>query len=162
MPSSGQRSGQLPDMSRRSSRPRRRGTTGLETRIKLARERQGLSQNALAAKLGISAGAVGQWETGLARPAVGKLDALSKILAVSLDWLLGDSEQVPASRPAAGAGTDAEMELLNQARELGIDLKQVVAEARRQRWLEENRAAIADANAFLARCGLWSDGRRLF
>jgi post-segregation antitoxin (ccd killing protein) len=54
------------------------------------------------------------------------------------------------------------MELLNQARELGIDLKQVVAEARRQRWLEENRAAIADANAFLARCGLWSDGRRLF
>jgi post-segregation antitoxin (ccd killing protein) len=37
-----------------------------------------------------------------------------------------------------------------------------VKEARQQRWIEENRAALEDANAFLERYGLWSDGKRLF
>ncbi len=158
MPSSAPRS----DMWRRASRRSGAGATGLATRIKTARERQGLSQKALAAKLGISAGAVGQWETGLSRPAVNNLELLSKILAVSLDWLVGKRERVPASRPEAGAVSAADLELLHEARELGVDLEKVVADARRQRWLDENREAFADANAFLARPGLWSDGRRLF
>lgn len=33
---------------------------------------------------------------------------------------------------------------------------------RQQRWLEENRGAIEDANRFLEKHGLWSDGKRLF
>jgi post-segregation antitoxin (ccd killing protein) len=37
-----------------------------------------------------------------------------------------------------------------------------VAEARRRRWLEDNRGALADANSFLADHGLWSDGKRQF
>lgn len=36
------------------------------------------------------------------------------------------------------------------------------AAERQQRWLEENRGAIEDANRFLAKHGLWSDGKRLF
>ncbi len=35
-------------------------------------------------------------------------------------------------------------------------------EARQRRWIEVNRGALADANAFLERYGLWSDGNRLF
>jgi post-segregation antitoxin (ccd killing protein) len=33
---------------------------------------------------------------------------------------------------------------------------------REERWLDENRGAIADANALVERLGLWSDGKRLF
>ena len=36
------------------------------------------------------------------------------------------------------------------------------AAERQRRWLEENRGAIEDANRFLAKHGLWSDGKRLF
>lgn len=61
-------------------------------------------------------------------------------------------------------------DLLRQARELGINLSSVledelrdlVAESHRQRWLTENRPAIADANSFLVRHGLWSDRHRQF
>ena len=30
------------------------------------------------------------------------------------------------------------------------------------RWLEENQGALTDANKFVERQGLWSDGKRLF
>jgi len=156
------RSDLIAGTSRRPPSRRTAGATSLATRIKLAREQLGLSQRALGARLGISAGAVGQWETGKAKPSISRLETLSETLAVSLDWLLGNAGQAPAPPPEALAVTAADMEVLDQARELGIDLKQVVADARRRRWLEENRAAIADANAFLERYGLWSDGRRLF
>jgi antitoxin CcdA len=61
-------------------------------------------------------------------------------------------------------------ELLNQARELRINvsaaldrsLRQEVTALRHRRWLEENRGALADANAFLTSHGLWSDGKRQF
>ena len=57
-----------------------------------------------------------------------------------------------------------------EAAELGIDaeaalssyLKALVSEKRAKRWLEENREALASANEFLDRHGLWSDGKRLF
>ncbi len=35
-------------------------------------------------------------------------------------------------------------------------------DARGKLWREENAGAIADANAYLDRHGLWSDGRRQF
>jgi transcriptional regulator with XRE-family HTH domain len=129
-------------------------------RIKSARMSAGFTQRALATKLDISAGAVGQWETG-GGPATERLAMLADILGVSLDWLLGTSGQ--AAKPA---GTERDMQedvrLVEEARHLGVDLRRVVAEARQQRWVEENRGALADANAFLARHGLWSDGKRQF
>jgi antitoxin CcdA len=41
-------------------------------------------------------------------------------------------------------------------------LKELVAESRSRVWLEEHAEAIKDANEFLERRGLWSDGRRQF
>jgi len=61
-------------------------------------------------------------------------------------------------------------ELLALARELRINvsaalesrLKELVAESRSRVWLEEHGEAIKDANRFLERRGLWSDGKRRF
>lgn len=60
--------------------------------------------------------------------------------------------------------------LLAQARALDINLsatldrglRTVVSERQRERWLAENRGALADANAFVVEHGLWSDGQQLF
>lgn len=73
-----------------------------------------------------------------------------------------------AARARTNVSLDAE--LLEQAREFEINLsamlearlREVVAERRRQRWLNENREALADANEFLDHHGLWSDGLRQF
>jgi antitoxin CcdA len=60
--------------------------------------------------------------------------------------------------------------LLERARARRIDLsavleerlRHVLAEDRTSTWQAENAEAIAAANAFLSRHGLWSDGRRQF
>jgi transcriptional regulator with XRE-family HTH domain len=130
-------------------------------RIKSARGKMGFTQAQLAKKLGVSAGAVGQWEIGLGAPATDRLATLAGFLGVSLDWLLGAARH--ADKPTAtGAVTEADLQLLEEARRLGVDLAHIVAEARQRRWLDENREALTDANAFLARYGLWSDGKRQF
>lgn len=58
-------------------------------KIKQMREAQGISQRELAAKLGITQGAVARWELGLADPTVERLVAISGILECSVDALLG-------------------------------------------------------------------------
>jgi transcriptional regulator with XRE-family HTH domain len=121
----------------------------------------GLSQAHLARKLGVSAGAVGKWEIGLGVPATERLATLAEVLDVSLDWLMGVARQ--AGKPAmTAAATHEDMHLLDEPRRPGVDLGHVVADARQQRWLDENREALADANAFLEQHGLWSDGKRQF
>jgi transcriptional regulator with XRE-family HTH domain len=46
---------------------------------------------------------------------------------------------------------------------LGVPLDQLIdREARSHRWLDQNQGALADANVFVDRHGLWSDGKRLF
>lgn len=145
-----------------SSKQSRAGELGpgeLARRIKQARLRIGLSQRDLATKLGITPGAVGQWELGSVMPSGGRLGALAKALGVRADWLL---EKKPETGDQPGASAAEDLSLLEEARRLGVDLRQVVAEARERRWLEENREAFNDANVFLERFGLWSDGRRLF
>lgn len=139
-----------------SSDAPRRGKMG--ERIRAARADTGLSQRALAERLGVSAAAVAQWELGTGLPATERLGMLAETLDVSADWLLGKGEK--ASGTSRRASDD--VRLVEEARALGVDLKQVVAEARQRHWVKENRGAIEDANAFLAKHGLWSDGKRLF
>jgi antitoxin CcdA len=136
-------------------------------RIKLARKKLGLSQAALAEQLGVTASAVGQWEILYTDPATDKVGPLAEILRVSVDWLLGEQrrpEAVDKLATATGEGQSVEdaRRLGEEAHLLGVDLKQVVVEARQRRWIEENRKALNDANAFLEKHGLWSDGKRLF
>jgi class 3 adenylate cyclase len=58
-------------------------------RIRTRRERLGITQRDVANGLQVSAQAVSKWERGDNAPDVGVLVALSRLLGVSLDWLLG-------------------------------------------------------------------------
>lgn len=65
----------------------------LQEKILYCRKKQGLSQEALAEKIGVSRQAISKWETGEATPEVGKLSLLAKTFHVTVDWLL--SEEAP-------------------------------------------------------------------
>ena len=58
-------------------------------RLRGARLRQGLNQETLAKALGVSKGAVGNWEVGTNVPGPASLRKLSELLRVSVDFLLG-------------------------------------------------------------------------
>jgi transcriptional regulator with XRE-family HTH domain len=60
----------------------------LATRIKALRERRRLSQEALAAKAGISRGYLARLETGRHDPTVGTVEKLAKALRVKVADLL--------------------------------------------------------------------------
>ena len=152
----GQQDGRI-EMARQDKLSDRRN---IGERIKSARLKAGFTQRELAKKLDVSAGAVGQWETG-GVPATERLATIADQLAVSLDWLLGKSRH-DGQTGGVGKQVEDDLRLVDEARQLGVNLRTVVAEARQRRWLEENRTALADANAFLDRHGLWSDGKRQF
>jgi antitoxin CcdA len=75
---------------------------------------------------------------------------------------------VPARKQHANLSIRGD--LLSAARSRRINLSQVLEERLdellreqdRQAWLIENRAALDEANAFVERHGLWSDGLRGF
>ena len=60
-------------------------------RLKFARKRLGLTQHKLAKATGISLSAVGNWESCLNVPGPAKLNILAKKLGVTIDYLLGHS-----------------------------------------------------------------------
>lgn len=67
----------------------------LHNKIYELRKREGLSQEALAEKLGVSRQSVSKWETGEATPEVSKLLAISKLFGVTTDYLLDDEADAP-------------------------------------------------------------------
>ena len=68
----------------------------LSDRIQSLRKEKGLSQEELAAQLGVSRQAVGKWESGQSQPELDKLAALSEVFGVSCDYLL-KGEDAPAA-----------------------------------------------------------------
>ena len=74
------------------------------------RRKNGLSQEQLAEKLGVSRQTVSKWETGASTPELDKLRALSEFFRVSMDELTGSPP--PEGKPApAGPGGRAESRL---------------------------------------------------
>lgn len=69
----------------------------LGEKIKEARKQSGLSQEQLSEKLGISRSAVAKWETDKGIPDIENLKALSKLLDVSIDYLLDNGENLDKS-----------------------------------------------------------------
>ena len=51
---------------------------------------------------------------------------------------------------------------INLSKTLEESLEHILNAQDRQAWIEENRAAMAEANRFVDRHGLWSDGLRTF
>ncbi|MGN0547126.1 MAG: helix-turn-helix domain-containing protein [Acutalibacteraceae bacterium] len=66
----------------------------LGEKLKEARMQACLSQEQLAEKLGISRSAVAKWETDKGIPDIENLKLISKLLKVSIDYLLDDGEAI--------------------------------------------------------------------
>lgn len=60
-----------------------------ELKIRPLREARGMSQRKLAADIGVSPGAVAQWELGATTPTMSNLVALANVLGCSMDTLFG-------------------------------------------------------------------------
>lgn len=74
---------------------------GMGLRIAQKRRALGLTQEALAEKLGISAQAVSKWETGLGLPDLALLPTLAAELGTGMDELFGGSPAAAAEEPEA-------------------------------------------------------------
>lgn len=85
-------------------------------RIREARNARRISQHDLGVELGITAGAVGQWELGLSSPSISIADELREALGVSIEWLLYGRSDEPSDRlrPA----TKPECEVLKAMKEM--------------------------------------------
>ena len=76
--------------------------------IQNARRAQGLSQEALAEKIGVSRQALGKWEKDTALPGLDNLQALAAALGIGVDALLGAENADPAMpRKSAAAACGA-------------------------------------------------------
>lgn len=73
----------------------------LGERIQSYRKRAGLSQEALAERLGVSRQAVSKWEVDAAQPELDKVVALAKLFGITTDQLLLGT----APDPQSGAGS---------------------------------------------------------
>ena len=72
----------------------------LAEKILQLRRQQGLSQEELAARLGVSRQAVSRWEQRATQPDAGNLLQLSQLFGVSADYLLRDDWTAPHPAPA--------------------------------------------------------------
>lgn len=77
----------------------KKGETGmtLGEKIKSARKSAGLTQEQLAEKLVVSRQAITKWEADKGMPDIGNLKQLSKLLNISIDYLLASGENVDLS-----------------------------------------------------------------
>lgn len=86
--------------------------TTFRQRMRIARERRGLSQEALAALTGVTVATISRIECGRRDPTIRTLRELARALDVSPGWLVGDAEPpiaygrpLPSSRAErAGSG----------------------------------------------------------
>lgn len=70
----------------------------LGDKINYLRKQQNLSQEELAFKLDVSRQSVSKWESGQCTPDIEKLNLLSEIFDVSIDYLIKDNEKdVPST-----------------------------------------------------------------
>ncbi len=67
----------------------------LSVKLQDLRKKCGLSQEALAERLGVTRQAVSKWETGEGKPDIDNLLPLAKLLHTTVDYLLDDSAEEP-------------------------------------------------------------------
>jgi transcriptional regulator with XRE-family HTH domain len=79
----------------------------IANRLRMERTRQGVSQRALAARLGLSPSLISQIETGRSKPSVSTLYSLVNELGLSLDRLFGDDETASGGDGPVRPGGDA-------------------------------------------------------
>lgn len=68
---------------------------GFSEKLTALRRREGLSQEQLAERIGVTRQSVSKWESGTAMPELVKLIAVSELFGVSLDYLVKDRLEEP-------------------------------------------------------------------
>ena len=94
----------------------------IQVRLKQLREEYGLSQAALARKLGVAQSTVGMCESGVNKPERDNLELLSDLYGVSIDYILGREN----SRNGHVTLPEDEERLLQNYRSLGTEEKNTV------------------------------------
>ncbi len=78
----------------------------LNDNLRILRIQMGISQDGLAARLGVSRQSVSKWETGTATPELDKLTAMAELFGVTLDELvLGDCGGAGGGEARPGAAS---------------------------------------------------------
>ena len=90
-------------------------------RIKLLREKRGLTQAELAKQLGITRSGVNAWEMGISVPSTQYIVELAQFFAVSADYLLGLERTATVSVDGL---SDREIAAVNEIIECFRDKKQ--------------------------------------
>lgn len=96
--------------------------------LKEIRKTQGFSQKSLAEKLGVSATNIYNYEIGRTEPSLEMLCKIADVLSVTLDFLVGRSDEFGAVNVTV-AGEDLsseEKELLRSYRALDFDARNVI------------------------------------
>ncbi len=66
----------------------------ISERIRLARQKKGITQNELAVKSGINNKSISRYELGSSTPPADAIKAIADALGVSTDYLLSDKENI--------------------------------------------------------------------
>lgn len=120
-------------------------TTG--QRVAQKRKEQGLSQEALGEKLGVSRQSIYKWESDSALPEVEKLVALSRLFGVSVGWLLGVEEEPGGGEPSGKEAAPSDGELTAEQLRL---VEEIAARYAPKPRLSEHRRAVLKISAVTA------------
>ncbi len=94
-------------------------------RLAAARNAQGMTQKALARRLGVSLKALEGWENDTREPRANRLQMLAGVLDVSISWLLTGEGQGVASE--TGTGSMRMSDLIHEMRALRAEMQRSVA-----------------------------------
>lgn len=86
-------------------------------RVAAAREALGMTQKALAARLGVAIKTIEKWEDDLSEPRANKLQMLAGVLNVSMPWLLM-GEGPGLDEPSGGEAVAEVGDILTEMRQL--------------------------------------------
>lgn len=106
-------------------------------RIRLARRKSGMTQLAIAERLGISRGAIANWESsGQSRPSIENLRKFAEITGVAFDWLHSGRGAMAPSAPEAPAAIVHAAMACNPMESRLLDLFRTVPLDRQARFME--------------------------
>lgn len=94
----------------------------LGRRVKAVRQKLRWTQRELASRIGVSSGAIGQWELGLTAPTSENIRAVARVTGVSANWLETEQEGPPPGRTAVMGSEGMKIDLANLGEELARPL----------------------------------------
>lgn len=91
-------------------------------RLATARDSAGLSQKAMAERIGVKLGTYRNWEDDASEPRANRLTLLAGMLGVSMRWLLTGEGEGPDLEEGGEVSTDVKT-LLSQIRDVRVDMQ---------------------------------------